>query len=262
MITLDNISLETLHISWYEPKYYDYLWRLRAKSVQDVIDNKDLLGDQDHLKRINSKIIEVKKKVELLNEKGNELKIYKTDRTNWFTDKKNSGEVLLLTNPTSDYSVRQRILEYKPIEKIKDDLGLMNVDGQNYLVFSYKKIGEAYLVKLLKALEMYDEQVLKQSKETKDINNIFTYNHDEKATIVSYNYEDIINYFVDNNRDLIWGDLSDNQKRAYLSSVTRKTQADRKTRKRINNYIANYTTLDELNNIQEDDYKLLNKFIK
>ena len=266
MITLDNISLETLRISWYEKTFYEYLYKKNAKSVQDVLNYENafidhIFGDKEYLKRINYKIKEIKKKVDELNEKGIELDVFETNREYWLNDRKNSGDVLLLKNPTSDYSVRQRILEYKPIDKIKGDLGLINEYGQNYLLYSYKKIGRDYLEKILKALELYDEQVIKQSKETNE-SNIFMYNHDEKATIVSYNYDDIINYFVDNNKDLIWGKMSDFQKKAYLSSVTKKTQSDRRTRKQIINYIANYTTLDELENMQNDDYKLLNKFMK
>ena len=268
MITLDNISLETLRISWYEETLYNRLCKQKARSVQDVINYKDtlkdddILSDADYLKRINSEIKKIKSKVERLNEKGMQLDIYETNRDYPNTDRMNTGNILLLKNPTEDCSVRTYTLEYKSIDKIKNDLGLINENGQNYLIYSYNKIGRTYLKNILKALEMYDEQVLKQSKETDDTNNIFMHNHDEKATIVSYNYDDIINYFVDNNKDLIWGKMTDNQKKAYLSSITRKTQSNRRIRKRIINYISNYTTLDELNNLKEDDYKVLEKFMK
>ena len=261
MITLDNISFERLNIGIYEPELYELVCQMGSKSVKDAIKNAKIFYDESNLKRVCLRAKEISKRVDDLNKKNKKLDIYKTNRYAFanYTDRRNIGSVLLLQNPTS---VKYSPLSYKSISKIKDDLGLMTEFGDNYALFSYRSIGRNKVNNIIKALEMYDQQVLKQSELTDDQSNIFIFNHDKKATIVSQNYEEIINFFVDNNEDLLWGKMTDNQKKLYLSSVTKKTLNDIVLRKRIINNIANYTTLDELENIEKDDYKILTKFMK
>lgn len=264
MITLDNISLERLNIKTYEPKLYKLICQFGSQSVEDAVKIAKILYDESDLKRVCLRAKEISKRVDDLNKKKKKLDVYKTKRYYFAdcTDRKNNGNLLLLKNPTKKFSSRYSSLSDKSISKIKSDLGLMTEYGDNYALFSYRSIGRNEIKNILKALKMYDEQVLKQSNLTDDQSNIFIFNHDEKADIVSDNYENIINYFVDNNKDLLWGKMTDNQKRLYLSSVTKKTIDDRLTRKNIINYVANYTTLDELENIEKDDYKVLTKFMK
>ena len=50
-------------------------------------------------------------------------------------------------------------------------------------------------------------------------------------------------------------------KQLYLSSAINKKQEDIKTRQRIKEYIANYTTLPELERVAGHDLKVLKRFI-
>lgn len=269
MITLDNISMERLFIRVYEPKVYKTLSQLGAKTVQDVIDNSDNFNEFQ-LSRINKAIDKMQAQLYNLNKNERELNIYDVNRNSLsdYTDRSNLGSVLLLKNPTLSHTSMYGSLKEKSIYKIKNDLQLMTEWGDNYLVFAYKNIGKENINKILEALKLYDEQVLRQAKlidenmlDIKQVN-IFEHDYNEKAIIASENYENIINYFVDNNKDLIWGNMSDNQKRLYIASMNRKTESQRRIRREIITYIANYTLLSELENLEKDDYKVLTKFMK
>ena len=72
----------------------------------------------------------------------------------------------------------------------------------------------------------------------------------------------MVYYLVYNtNERLVWSTLSDTQKQLYLSSAINKKQEDIKTRQRIKEYIANYTTLSELERVADHDLKVLKRFI-
>lgn len=274
MITLDNISMERLFMRVYEPKVYKTLSQLGAKTVQDVVNNAGNFFDETQLSRINKAIDKMQGQIQNLNKNERELNIYNVNRDNIsnYTDRSNPGSVLILKNPTLSHTSMYGSLKEKSIDQIKNDLQLMTEWGDNYLIFAYRNIGKENINKILEALNLYDEQVQRQAKliDEDELNkpfystqvNIFEHDYNEKACIASENYENIINYFVDNNKDLIWGNMSDNQKRLYVASMNRKTESQRRIRREIITYIANYTLLSELENLEKDDYKLLTKFMK
>ena len=178
-------------------------------------------------------------------------------------DRLNYGNKLLLASPTTVYSLKYNCLEYRQISEIIDALGLATQTGENFLIQSTRKIGYNSIPKIIESLNMFRQQVVRQSKlSDEEYFNIFDKNKMEKANIVWLKYNDIIDYIIKNAKELVWGELTTPQKKLYLSSAFNSTKVDNQIKDAMIKSIANYTTLPELEELKKDDYKVLNRFIK
>ena len=177
------------------------------------------------------------------------------------TDELNYGDILLLSNPAGYPTVRYSSLKSMTMKEIKQQL---TPNDKGDIRLWVRNVGNDKLGKITSAVDMYTEQVEKQSKLTDDRDiNLFEYQSKEKKEIVEDRYAYIIAYLLCTGKEeLLWGSLSKAQKRLYLSSITTTDKWKRKIREGMVKYISNYTTLPELERLEKEDYKVLNKFIK
>ena len=183
------------------------------------------------------------------------------DKSLEYVDGLNYGKVLLLSNPASYSTVVYRSIEHRTIKDFKNyftpnDEGIVRIWARN--------VGEDKLTKIITAVDMYTEQVERQARLTDDREiNLFEYQGKEKREIVEDKYAYIIAYLLcTGKKELIWGSLSEPQKKHYLSSITATSEWGKEIRQNIIDCISNYTTLPELEKLEKENYKVLNKFIK
>ena len=264
MIELKNISARTV-VPYDSYSIKELVKKTGATSAEDVLELITKYPEYNW-----SKVIKmfggVERQMDLANKRGRQPEMY---YTKGYSDKElsqqdlfNGGGILLLNNPT-DFKVKYRTLETKSIAEIKTNLAHTLPNGQNVVSASYRKIGDGSINGLVSSIEMYEDQIQRQSQLTKERNiNLFNLHKDTKMDITEEMYNEIIMYLVYNtNERLVWSSLSDAQKQLYLSSAINKKQEDIKTKQRIKEYIANYTTLPELERVADHDLKVLKRFI-
>lgn len=184
-----------------------------------------------------------------------------------YTDKHNSCDVLLCKSPAIMYSGKFGALKDITISEAKDLLvkvvGHSKASiGNNAFVEKFRRFGiqEAEIVR--DAINFYEEQVLRQAKETKKRNiNLFTLNKEEKEFIVSEQIKNIVKYIVDNADICVWGELTPAQKNRLMQAITSYSGYENQViRQRMIEIISNYTTLTELQN-DVVKQKTLDRFI-
>lgn len=267
MIKLSDISSKMVR-DILNPTTCELIRKSGAESVEDVI---MVMGKykQFDWERVQKNILGVEKQMEAANKKGKEPEKYFTKGYQGedlsYQDTLNNGLVLLLDNPTH-YRTRYKYLKQVPISEIKADLAHTNSTGENYVESSnsyYRFVGSERVPRVVSLVEMYEQQIERQSKLTKsrDIN-LFELDQMEKRWMVEDMYSEIVLYLVCSTKEsLVWSNLSDEQKKIYLSSAIKKTQEALKTRQKIVEYVANYTTVPELEQVEKHNLKVLNRFI-
>ena len=176
----------------------------------------------------------------------------------------NKGDVLLFDTPTS-YSISGTYEDIKKMrmDSIKYDISHSMINGFNYLRFISNKIGPDRLLLVRDAIDMYTEQIERQALLTDDRNcNLFTFNKVEKDRIIHKNLKEIILYLLNNSNSFVWGNVNDFKYDRYISAINNDNKIDRQIRNMVTNYISNYVTLDEANDIDRGNVKVLNRFIR
>lgn len=198
--------------------------------------------------------------IKLENVSSSIFKKYQDERLS-YVDDLNKGSILLLQNPTNYSTARLSSVKYETIADLKRNLA-PNEDG-NIEVWC-RKFGNYYGLKLIDAINMYTEQVEKQAQLTQNREiNLFEYQKEQKVEFIYKRYKDVIAYLLyAAKEELVWGKLSDAQRKLYLSSIINDKQTDNMIKGRVVDYISNYTTLPELDRLYRGDYKVLNKFIR
>lgn len=266
MLKLEHVSTSTLSAAFYAPNLEREIDRYNLVSIKDLLEEMEEFKDTDW-SPIKERLDDVIKIVERSNKRGVQPVIYETkeyiDSSLNYTDTLNTGRILLLDNPTNYNSGTFFQLKNIPINKIKNYLRTTTPYGDNYLEYWSRNIGPVGVKKILNALDMYHEQVLRQAKLTsvRD-DNVFTYGQKEKMDIVRDEYSKIIPYLLCNTKEFVWGELSDHQKNLYISSIVNNKQLDATIRESLIANIANYTTLEELDSVLKGNYKVLKRFIK
>lgn len=264
MFSYESVSIGSLYAKYFSKETQNVIDKNRLKTIKDLLifmeNNKDI--DFSIINRRLEKIIE-----QIDNNKDKEPLIYKIkeyeDNILSYNDKINYGNILLLKSPTSAYSAKYNILMYMTISRIINDLSLATPNGENYLVKSIHKLGYSAIPTIVNALNMYRDQIVRQSKLTsKTDENLLKLNSNEKISIVENNYNEIIDYILNNSKELIWGKLTIPQKKLYESTMVNNTKMDNIIKKDMIINIANYTTLPELENLSNGDYQVLKRFIK
>lgn len=156
------------------------------------------------------------------------------------------GEVLI-TNPLKHHSIEFQELNNLTIYEIKHLLSHTDAIGNNLLV-NLTGMNRNRIEKLLDALQCYDEQVIRQYYETKELSigtTVFARNRLAKQKIVEAQFEEIAwNLLRTVKEEFVWGRLDGNQIRTIKSVFL----LDNWDPIRINliKTIADYTTLSEL----------------
>ncbi len=235
-------SMKTLqHIMWNNPGLD---WSIPKKDLEECIE-----------------------KLKASNFRRLEKEIYKTngysDESLEYNDNLNNGEVLIINPPYSVATVADNTVKNLTIGEIKADLKYVLANGKNYFLSRHYEIGKAKLMKIVEAIGWYEDQIARQGLLTSDRDiNLFELNYDEKLAIVLSYYEDIVNFFTKDKKDLIWQDYSANQNKLLIESLSAKGARGRNTKEVLSNYIANYTTIEELEKFKKGNVKVLNRFVR
>ena len=271
-IYFSDVPIEALHPFGLTPEERSFVAERGIRTIQDFVNETGYMGKESDLysdvpQVFRERVGETIAKITDSNKKGREPDVYLTpeyeDNSLKLTDTLNSGNVLLLDNPTTENPAKYSYLKGMPVSTIKEYLRFVKPDGSNYLISKVPKVGVEAAPRILTALDMYSEQVARQAKLTdlRDIN-LFTYQQKEKEEIVKKLYDNMMEYLLGTVSEFVWGELSDMQKQLYLLSIENRKKIGKIIRYRMISIISNYTTLPELEGAVHDDFKVLKRFIK
>ena len=265
MIKLENVYANSI-IPYNAYAIRDLMEKLDIKSFDELLELRKEFPEYNWDK-VQKDIIYAQKRIDLANKRGQEPEIYSTKGYSNINlnkqDEMNNGDILLLHSPTG-HRVKFAHINHKPISLIKEELSHTIADGRNAFIHRNRYMGASLIPKLISAIEMYEEQIERQSKLTTDLSiDLFKLDRYDKKAIVDDVYKDIMMYLIDNAEfGLVWDKLSDNQKNIYISSIYNAGVNDIQTRNKVIDYISNYTTLPELEEVSKGDCKVLKRFIK
>ena len=267
MIELKHVSARTI-VPYSEQKINELVENAGAESVEDVLELMTLYPQYNwrEVKFLFQQYVE--KRLNLANKRGYEPQIFNTkgysNETLLHQDLLNKGNVLLLHNPTT-HTVKYSSLKSRTIKAIKSDLSHTFSDGSNHLIENgaYRNIGIDSVSHIISSIEMYEEQIERQSKLTKETDiNLFELHKKEKSEIVEEMYNEIIMYLLYHTEEmLVWGNLTETAKKIYLSTAINKKAEALERRTKIKEHIVNYTTLPELKKVGRNNFKVLKRFI-
>lgn len=244
---------------------FEIIGILNEKDIRNYQQLKDMLKlfkNNKFYNFIKSDLETVEKRINEANILGVEPDIYTKewykgididDKTLNITDNETMGSVLLMSSPLNMPPRKQRVINYYSIAYIKSLLAHLQSDLRNEFKFISGCYSNEDLVRLVKLIEFYEQQVGREVEDLKSNNpellkilptNIFDINSVIKQEIVEEQLTEIAEYLVDSGNTFIWGKLSAQDKLRLLNSV-KKTNGF--TRKNLINIISNYTTLTELN---------------
>lgn len=268
MLELKNVAVGEA-LFRFDPRIEKIIEENNVISVQDLLDALSKYPNVDWPKNdIEGKFLKyTNQSVNLAQKRGKEPTLYETkqyeDKSLEYNDSLNGGNILLLSAPTTEQRIVFSTLDGLSVATIKKYLSLTDRNGRNYLVSKVRTVSSNNVSRIINAINIYTDQVVRQSELTDSrCENLFTYQQDEKREIVEVKYAEIIAYLIHDTKEFIWGGLSDNQKKLYLSSVVNKRQLEGIVRDRMIDNVANYTTLPELEKVAKGDYKVLKRFIK
>ncbi len=265
LLELKNIAAEEVCGRFY-PQMKRILDANRVKSVQDLINVMPKYPNVDW-SVLDNRIKYAKHYIVLAHTFDTEpvtvlCKQYDDERLN-HVDTLNTGSILLLFSPISDYTLSSSKFDAFTIEEIKKFLSLTDYKGRNYLISRLRYFSTNDLPEILTAVNMYTDQVIRQSELTDSRDeNLFLYQQDEKRELVSKQYDEMVSYLLDNAKEFVWGEITDTKRRFYESSITQDRLKGTVVRDRMTNLLADYMTTSELENISKNDYKVLKRFIK
>ena len=164
------------------------------------------------------------------------------------TDRENNGNILLYSCPTTRGGARINKLKYMSIEEIKNLASHLSEYHFDNALSMKKNFGIDTIKRVVDVVKFYEEQVLRQAKETEERNiNLFLLNKEAKDEIVESQFKEIIEYLLDTSEQCIWGNLPSTKKIQMLRTIYAvKGQGVLEDRRRLVNAISNYTTLSEL----------------
>lgn len=164
------------------------------------------------------------------------------------TDRVNNGNILLYSCPTTRGGTRINKLKTMSIAELKNLSSHLSQYRFDNALCTKSYFGIDTVKRVVDVIKFYEEQVLRQAKETEERDiNLFLLNKEAKDEIVELQFNEIIEYLVDNAEQCIWGNLPSSKKLQLLRIIKAgKRENAIEDRKRLVNAISNYTTLSEL----------------
>ena len=169
------------------------------------------------------------------------------------TDKKAFCRNLVINNPIIGPSSKFKSIRELRIYEAKLLLSKVvahkkTVVGKNAFLESYPIYSMVDEIKLVRAINFYEQQIYRQSFETNQTGiNLFVLNKIDKMEIITEEIDDIVEYLVSNARECVWGELTFDQKRKLISAIkNKKNLENREILERLIVLITNYTTLSEI----------------
>lgn len=220
------------------------------QQLEDYINNCTNKEEKEELSFI---LKNVEQRKERYNKKGKKFQIYSLpiheDIKLIKNDLINKCSGLILANPMIERPCEYVDFNKESIDFAKHSISHVNLLGKN-AICNIPKMGNSYLDKIYSAIQLYDEQVLRQYKENKDNNeeNIFMINQKEKRKIILRQYRGIVNYLLDNSNEhsFVWGNITPSQQILLEQTLKSKRQEALRRKENLVNIITNYTTLTEL----------------
>ena len=168
-------------------------------------------------------------------------------------DKQVDSSSLILSPIQLKHSKMKDTLTGINIYDLKRLLGTRSLNDKNALLSYTSDISIKNLHKIIHAIEFYDKQIMRVTNnipkgELPD--NIFTLNSLEKEKIIDYRLDDIV-AIIFAYHEFVWGSLSNNQKDKYPNAILNpKTMQDKELKENFITIIRDYTTLEELQDLE------------
>lgn len=275
MIYLNNVHIDRVIDKNTNSEILRLIKENNATSIEDLIKLRYNYPEIDW-KDMEVKLIEISKDIYRNNNEKKNLKyIYKNPQIYTFEPYKDERLSLtdqlvkgheLIKNPTSAPNQSLTKLGYLSIKEIKDYLSHTDECGKNYLEYvtrSKKGTIANQISWLLISLEIYRNQIISQSKLTdKDNIDLFHYQEKEKKEIITEEYNNIINYILDTDREYIWGYLTDDEKRKLYKTIQFDGKSYKEIKDNIITLLSHYTTLPETKKISRKPEIALKKLLK
>jgi len=271
MVKLEDVSIDVFKRKLQNLKPYENIEE--NLNVLSVLDNYSIitygqieeqinLGNPDfNIGIFKQQLKQVEKNIELLTEQGIKPEIYSSKgyrlgvvdlRSLEITDKYTSGRNLILKSPTNiRHTNRDGYINMHTIGELKHMLSHVHPNLKNVLLSGNYCLTREDIPKLIKAINFYEEQVIRQAQEIKKDKsihlprNVFEYDKDIKRQLVEEQIKEVVDYLTSSTSTYIWGKLSDAEKLRLIKSVTSKS-GNQIIRRNIVEMIANYTTLSEI----------------
>lgn len=282
MIKLENIStiefLTRMQREGINNRFYRHIYEIMKKynldnfqKVKDFLDSNSIELNYELIREVMTEYLNyVKGKIDEANliDKKPEIFTFETynhsnidDKTLKITDESNKGNVLLYADPLLTCGRRKNTLKRLSISEIKYLLSHLDDYNLENTLANIRSFGIGTCDRVVDMITLYEEQVLRQAKETEEREiNLFTVNKSEKDEVVAEEIKYIAEYLVDNADELIWGELTDTAKKRIMSAILGRSEQGRKNRQLLIDTISNYTTLSELE-AGVIKKKTLNRFI-
>jgi len=267
MIKLENVStlqlIECIKNLKYQDKSYEHVYALlidnnieNYQTLKEFILSKNT-NDEFTLDYLKKELSLVEEKVFRANMYGRHSQIYSfniynesniDEETLKITDSLNYGNILIYSSLFRNESSKSKQLRYLTIYELKHLASHLSRYRLRNGLIDKRTFGKYSIEKVIKRINFYEQQVLRQAKETSERGvNLFMINKKEKDQIVESQLEEIINYIINSNERYIWGNLTEEQKikmtRILASPYSKTVREDKIT---LIDTISNYTTLNEL----------------
>lgn len=269
MLKLDHIAVMYIYPCYKSD--FGYLEEHGIYTVQDFIDNFDKLPESMRKTAIEEdKFKSIERTLKLLNREDREPEIYSvqqySDPKLNKVDKYNMGSVLPMFNPLTGLYVTSTFARYYDIEHLKRFLGLTGLRGKNFMKEYFNGVGDKRLPEIIQSIDMYTQQVERQAAlmgyDLRKARNAFRYQEKEKKEIIGECYEDIIDYLISLDAELWYGQMSPTHIEKLTSSVNGSRDSDKEVKEKYTQYICNYTTLPELEEVSKGRCRALTRFVK
>ena len=264
MIRLEAVSTLNLIKNWPNQQEKEMLIRNKILDYQKL---KEWIELHPDLKTsgLNGILMSTEWELAKDNKTTKNLLIYTTkgysDDALEYTDEHTMSSQLLLYNPIFLQITDYNLIKKLSIHELKHYLSHTNERGSNLFMAYSKNRYQNKIEDILKLISLYEEQVINQSLETDQRGiNLFTFNQEKKQKIVLEVIYDVIEYFLENTEEFIWGPLTEFQRQQLIDAKQKQSQDENSVFYNLIHIITNYTTLSELN----ADFiknKTLDKFI-
>lgn len=171
------------------------------------------------------------------------------------TEGKTFCRQLVINNPILGQS--EKVIQIRTL-KISEAKTLLSkvvaydkeITGNNAFLDRYPNFTEEDIERLINAINFYEAQIACQYIETgKRGVCLFGVNKEEREKIIERQIKNIIYYIINNAKECVWGELTDEQKEMMIYAINNRNISENNYIVcRLVNVLANYTTLKELEN--------------
>lgn len=196
------------------------------------------------------------------NKKGKEACVYPipeySDKRMNQNDRYAKFSDLLLHNISGELPYKYQSVRYSTVADIKRYLSLVSTNGENSLIACNYQIGKNKVDAIFDKILMYQKQIERQYELTPEHPGaLFNMDRRDKERLLREYYSSVIDYLISSEKDSLWTKLTERQKDLLFMSISK----DSIIRDTIVKDISNYMTLPEVENLPQEGYKTLDRFL-